>query len=349
MTGQRKKTRGESPHLSGSFMRIPTQFPLHPAPPVLEAGGVPFTPCTPSRSHSMQSWRGARESSFHHTCQSHARKNQLTSFLAWLAADPSRRSALYFASDSRVTFEDGSHRDDCIKLFCPKSSPDIFAMVGYIRFPDLALPTICSEIDQGLMPKELTTATGRIDWVSARLKAMKEAQPGGGTFMIFHASRDAYAELSTFALTRHRYASADGTWLREDYGLYKSDSHAIECDGSGGVVIRNSIGPVTFKIGEVSRAYFQAFCKALKNPSGDSASGGAPQLLGLGSVGVGRHYGVQTGSGEFFQGRPASFDGVPSGTQWRDEEFAQVGPKGRLMKNRDRKKIKGKKRPPKGS
>lgn len=224
----------------------------------------------------MQSWRGARESSIYHTCQTHARTNQLTSFLAWLAADSSRRSALYFASDSRVTLEDGSHRDDCIKLFCPMSSPDIFAMVGYIRFPELALPAICSEIDGSLMPKELTTASHRIDWVSTRLKAMKETQPGGGTFVIFHASRDAHAELSTFALTRHRYDSADGAWVREDYDLYRSDSHAIECDGTGGVFIINSIGPVTFKIGEVSRAYFQAFCKALKNPNGDSASWGRP-------------------------------------------------------------------------
>lgn len=275
--------------------------------------------------------------------------NHLTSFLAWLAADKSRKSGLYFASDSRVTFTDGSFRDDCVKLFCPSQSPEIFGMLGRdITFPMNALPLICTQIDQGLIPPGLATSMyGRIDWVLDQLKVMKASQPGGDNFTIFHASRNAYDIRSTFALTCYQFVGKSGMWLREDYDLDGDQSHAIVFDGSGQQVVFTAVTPLTIAIGSVSRVHFEGFCNALKHPCPDPFSGGAPQLLGLGSSGVGRHYGVQTTAGMFFRGSPASFDSVPNGTQWRNEAFQQVSLNGIQMKNRRRKLIKGKKRPPK--
>ncbi len=273
----------------------------------------------------------------------------MTSFLAWLAADKSRKSGLYFASDSRVTFDDKPARDDCVKLFCPSTSPDIFGMLGRdIGFPSKALPAVCAQIEQGLIPPGLATSMyGRIDWVLDQLMAMKKAHPGGGDFTIFHASRNAYDAKSTFALTRHQFAGKTEVWRREDYDLDNDQSYAITFDGTGKQILSREVTPLTIKIGPVSRIYFEGFCNALKSPSPDPFSGGAPQLLGLGSAGVGRHYGVQTTAGTFFRGLPASFSSVPTGTQWRDETFQHVGPNGAYMKNRRRKLIKGKRRPPK--
>jgi hypothetical protein len=273
----------------------------------------------------------------------------LTSFLAWLAADTSRKSGLYFASDSRVSFDNGSHRDDCIKLFCPSNSPEIFGMLGRdIGFPKNALPKICKQIDEGQIPPGLATSMyGRIDWVLGELEKMKALHPGGGDFTIFHASRNSYGDQSTFALIRHQYDAKSDTWSRDEYNLDRGESHAIEFDGTGGAIVFDEVVPLTIAIGAVSRVQFQGFCNALNCACPDELSGGAPQLLGLGSTGMGRHYGVQTKKGTFFQGSPASFDSVPSKTQWRDETFQPVGPDGPIMKNRRRKLIKGKKRPPK--
>lgn len=278
-----------------------------------------------------------------------SRVNHLTSFLAWLAADKSRKSGLYFASDSRVTFTGGSFRDNCVKLFCPSTSPDIFGMLGDdITFPLKALPTICTKIDQGQIPPGLATSMyGRIQWVLDDLNATKKSQPGGGDFTIFHASRNKYGAKSTFALTRHRFVGKSGIWVSDEYDLESPQSHAIQFDGSGQAYISAAVNPLTSSIGSVSRVHFEGFCKALKSPCPDPFSGGAPQLLGLGSSGVGRHYGVQTQGSTFFRGVSASFSSVPKGTQWRDEAFQQVGTNGPLMKNRRRKLIKGKKRPPK--
>lgn len=283
-----------------------------------------------------------------HTVYSSSRVNQLTSFLAWIAADRSRQSGLYFASDSRLTF-DKTFRDDCVKLFCPSSSPEIFGMLGDdIAFPQVALPKICAQIDAGLIPPGVATSMyGRIDWVLEQLIEMKASQPRSKNFTIFHGSRNQYDIRSSFALTRHLYQGTSDTWIREDYDLTGDQSHALVFDGSGNEMVRSKLSPLTSLIGSVSRVHFEGFCNALKAPCSDPKSGGAPQLLGLGSSGVGRHYGVQTKNGTFFQGSPASFDSVPKGTQWRNETFEQVNAHGVQMKNRRRKLIKGKKRPPK--
>lgn len=273
----------------------------------------------------------------------------MTSFLAWLASDSSRMCGVYFASDSRVTFHDGSRDDYSVKLFCPGNSPEIFGMLGSdITFPRYALPEICKRIDEGCIPPgSATSMYGRIDWVFRELIQMKETLPGGGDFTIFHASRNSYRDNSTFSVTRYQFVSEGNTWLRHDYDLKTGESQAIQVDGTGGSIVVDNVIPLKIAIGAVSRIYFEGFCNALKSDCPDQFSGGAPQLLGLGSSGMGRHYGVQTTKGTFFKGSPVSFSSVPSGTEWRNETFQPVGPNGVLMKNRRRKKIKGKKRPPK--
>ncbi|WP_321870426.1 hypothetical protein [Burkholderia ubonensis] len=217
-----------------------------------------------------------------------------------------------------------------------------------IAFPKNALPIICKQIDEGQIPPGLATSMyGRIEWVLCELKKMKASHPGGGDFTIFHGSRNSYGDESTFAVTRHQFVAKSDTWLRDDYDLDRGESHAIEFDGTGGEIVFDEVLPLKTEIGAVSRVHFAGFCNALKSDCPDQFSGGAPQLLGLGSAGVGRHYGVQTTDGTFFQGSPASFNNVPPGTQWRDETFQCVGPNGPIMKNRRRKLIKGKRRPPK--
>ncbi|WP_222431260.1 hypothetical protein, partial [Variovorax beijingensis] len=266
----------------------------------------------------------------------------------WLAADKSRKNGLYFASDSRLTLSAQSFRDDCVKLFCPSHSPEIFGMLGQVGFPCAALPAICAEIDQGLIPPGLATSMyGRIDWVLNRLKEMKEAHSFKGDFMIFHGSRNSHGMGCSFALTRHHFVEESGMWLRADYDLERGQSEAIAFDGSGRQVVSEAVAPLTKSIAAVSRVHFEGFCNALNAPCPDLFSGGPPQLLGLGSAGNGRHYGIQTTAGLFFQSKPASFASVPNGTQWRNEKFLPIGPDGIQIKNRRRKLIKGKKRPPK--
>lgn len=273
----------------------------------------------------------------------------MTSFLAWLASDKFRKTGVYFASDSRLTQKDGSYSDDCVKLFCPTNAPDIFGMLGKdIAFPKRALPQICNEIDNGLIPLGVaTSAQARADFVSERLMELKTSHLGGDDFTIFHACRSGYNLRSNFALNCHRFSAVSNSWLHEDFTLELEESSAIVFDGSGWKSVFNSVVPLAESVGKVSRIYFEGFCNTLESGSEDPLSGGAPQLVGLGSVGGGRCYGVSTSSGLFFRGLPATFDSVPERTQWRNAAFQQVDSNGPQMKNRRRKLIKGAKRPPK--
>lgn len=262
----------------------------------------------------------------------------MTSFLAWLAVDSRKVTQLYFASDSRRSFASGTHFDDCEKLFVVSNSPDIFAMLGQdIGFPMEALPKICTLIDQGAVPPGICTSLhGRTDWVLDQLKKMKAAKPSGGSFSVFHGSRHGWGNRAVFGLSRHSYIFSDDSWVSEEYELNKSQSHAIECDGSGGVQVREGVDNRTESLGSVSRAYFAGFVVALKQGQ-DKRSGGPPQLVGLGSVGNGRHYGLVTTAGKFFRGRQLTIGDVPSGTQWRDEDFEPVDESGKSIRNRRRK------------
>lgn len=264
--------------------------------------------------------------------------NHMTSFLAWLAVDSRKATQLYFASDSRRSFASGTHFDDCEKLFVASNSPDIFAMLGQdIGFPMEALPKICTLIDQGAVPHGICTSLhGRTDWVLDKLKQMKANKPGGGSFSVFHGSRHSWGDHAVFGLSRHSYIASDDSWVNEEYELNKSQSHAIECDGSGGVQVREGIDDRTESLGSVSRAYFSGFVVALKQGQ-DKRSGGPPQLVGLGSVGNGRRYGLVTTAGNFFRGRQLTVGDVPLGTQWRDEDLEPVDESGKSIRNRRRK------------
>jgi hypothetical protein len=268
--------------------------------------------------------------------------NSLTSLLAWLAVDSRRTTGIYFASDSRRTFSDGSYLDDCAKLFAPSKSPDIFAMLGQdITFPARAMPEICAQIDEGRIPAGVATSMyGRLEWVLGVLRSMKAARPGGGDFTIFHGSRNAFGMKATFAISRYRFVGGDEKWLIDELDLQTRASHAVAFDGSGHEAVFDEVARLKVATGSVSRVHFAGLCAALRDQT-DPLSGGAPQLLGLGSVGKGRHYGVVMPSGTFFKGCPVLPADVPADTQWRDQAFEPVDEGGASIRNRRRKVERG--------
>lgn len=217
-----------------------------------------------------------------------------------------------------------------------------------VGFPAAALPILCQAIDAGeILPGTATSMYGRFEWALDFLKAHKTNKYGGKSFKIFHGSRNGYGDKSLFGLVEHAYNAVTDEWKSKEFNLGRAQSFQILNDGSGGEIVADFVMPLTISIGAVSRVHFEGFCKALHTPGGDNKSGGAPQLLGLGNVGNGRHYGVSFKSNLFFQGKPSSFEIVPPGTQWRNESFQPIGLNGPIIKNRRRKLIKGARRPPK--
>lgn len=217
-------------------------------------------------------------------------------------------------------------------------------MVGQdITFPMQALPAICSQIDQGKIPAGAATSMyGRIDWALAELRSMRAAWSAGGNFTVFHGSRNGFGMNATFAISRHRYVGRDDKWMTEELDLRSRESHAITYDGSGEEAIFDNVALLKVKLGSVSRVNFAGLCAALREKA-DPLSGGAPQLLGLGSVGASRHYGLVTPSGTFFKGLHILPTSAPDGTQWRDTNLEPVNHHGESTRSRRRKVLRRRK------
>lgn len=258
----------------------------------------------------------------------------MTSLLAWLAVDSRVPTGLYFASDSRKSWADGRVEDDCIKLFAPKNSPDIFAMVGQdITLPERLLPELCDEIDSGVIPAgQMTSMYGRNDWIQAQFSERMRDGETKRSFTVLHGSRNCFGMQAQFNLFVHEYSGEEKIWrLRsEDMATHSSD---LTREGTGAAHFGPFLRSWSVQVGKVSRAYFSGFCDALR-AGGDSLTGGAPQLLGLGSKGMPMHYGVVTAMGRFYKGVPVA--GTPDGIQFRNELFERVDLDGQLLANAQR-------------
>lgn len=129
----------------------------------------------------------------------------ITTLIAWVACDQRGPSALYFASDSRITWGSRARRWDVgQKLFACKQSPDIFGYVGEVLFPSLVLSQITDAADHGLM-------IGGVEDVAARHAAFVQAiklsfanryNAPSGDFQILHATRASSGMSASFRIWR---------------------------------------------------------------------------------------------------------------------------------------------------
>jgi hypothetical protein len=258
----------------------------------------------------------------------------MTSLLAWLAVDQRGPTALYFASDSRRSWSDTVHRDDCTKLFACKMSADIFAMVGDdITCPEQNLPLLCQEIDSGSIPPgQATSAHGRSEWAFNYMQRV--TPPSSGNFSVLHGSRNGFSRGASFVVNLYRFSSLDG-WSQTELSADMAESGHVSMDGTGRLELRRNVGAWEAAAGRVSRAYYSAFIDTLAKEA-DPRSGGAPQLLVLPNVGGPRHLGVRSRLGAFYRGRLITAAEPPPSVEWRNDEFERVDAAGARLQGSQR-------------
>jgi hypothetical protein len=254
----------------------------------------------------------------------------MTSFIAWRAGSPDRPASLYFASDSRRSWRTGETRDDCVKLFSPANSPDIFGMVGEdITLPEGLLPELCDAMDnKGALPGKMTSAYGRNEWV--RNLFQERIRKDQGCFDVFHGARNHCGNKAVFLIFHLQYLASEGRLMSKELDFPGDGSCAIAVQGSGAGSIRSHVQLWTDQVGKYSRSYFSGFCDSLCHPESDPLSGGPPQLIALGNTGRPLHLGIVTAIGRFYRGRSVS--DTPPGVKWRNDQFEVVDSQGRLLK-----------------
>jgi hypothetical protein len=255
----------------------------------------------------------------------------VTTLVSWGAVDQRGPSALYMASDSRITW--GSERlrwDAGRKLFACRVCADIFGYVGEVIFPSLVLGQIIAAADDGLLFNPDDSAELRHAAIVQTVKTSFQSRHHAPDydFAILHGAREAEGMTASFHLWLLSYFSATSAaparWTDEEVSVGTHESSLIISLGSGGHVVEKQNDALKIDPqGRTSRAVFWAFCDALRSKA-DPLSGGAPQLVGLYRKGRPQSFGVSYNGHRYYQGLLVQdsmhFDGV----EWRDEKFQRV-------------------------
>jgi hypothetical protein len=245
----------------------------------------------------------------------------MTSFIAWVAVDERAPSAVYFASESRLS-TDTWHWDFGRKLFASQTYPDIFGYVGDVLFPSQILGQVIDLIDAGL----LFTPEDNVDQKLDKIKFFLYQVAGGYTNLagvyIYYCSRldkgGKSSLRSTFRI--YRLYSRNNQWLSERIGM-PMKSGPIVIDGSGKEQIVNAIkewGQSPHK--DTSRSMFSAFCDAIEFAK-DARSGGAPQLVGVHRKGPAKYFGIVHKNRRYFLGLPVANPENPNRINWFNDIF----------------------------
>ena len=258
----------------------------------------------------------------------------MTSVIAWVAADIRRPTGLYFASDSRRSWEGKTEsKDDCVKLFAVEGTREIFAFAGDATFPPEILGKICSRLKaEPELVNVFSCPFERSNWVYLRICEAFNALSTKPqySFKILHGTRDGVMYSAAFRLFEYSYQLQDESMHYTVLSTEAGHSLALNIMGSGVTIVNSFLKKETKQLGDVSRAQFSAFCSSVASKQ-DEFSGGPIQLVGVLSIKDALHFGVVTPEGNFYRGSNQS-PVDHSLIRWRNTEFDDITVDGKLKK-----------------
>ncbi|SDX37543.1 hypothetical protein [Hymenobacter psychrophilus] len=246
----------------------------------------------------------------------------MTLLISWLGVDSRKPASIYVASDSRISWPDGSIFDYGKKTFNCKNYPDVFGYCGDVLFPSVVLNQLVEIIDQGLLFQSEWNCEQKSQAFIDKFIALFNSYPNQkwiatDALEVIHCSRD---ESSNFFSRKIRWTKASKKWKAESV-KFESYSDKLFVTGSGAKEFLMKYE--TYWESEnkyTSRALFQCFCHTLADIQNKSC-GGAPQLVGLYRIKNGKSFGIISQRQRFFQGMRVdnltNFDSV----EWRNELF----------------------------
>jgi hypothetical protein len=262
----------------------------------------------------------------------------MTTLAAWVALNPDRPNAVYLASDSRITWGTRGRWDAGRKLFACRTSPDIFGFCGDVVFASQVLGQITDLVDHGRLFNFNAGAEKRHLAVVAAIRDShgRRHNAPDAPFQILHVSRQGEGADAVFQAWVISYSPRTAAW-EDDVVALDASAPLTLGSGAGHFAKRMWMQPASGER-EANRSIFSAFCKSLEQQS-DSASGGAPQLVGLYSDGPAQTFGIVYQGARYLHGLPAGT--IHRGRlEWRDCDFQPIDgtrlePK-KLVRRRDR-------------
>ncbi len=254
----------------------------------------------------------------------------MTLLVAWVGVDTHGVASTYIASDSRISWADGSTFDHGRKVFAFSNHSDVLGYSGDVLFPTLALNQIVQLADAGMLFGPGFTPEEKFQKIVEKLNHLAVKYPADqaglteNRLSIIHASRGGYKGQEFFC--QAILWSRDSGWSAEPVQFPKQ-SDVLFVKGSGAQEFQ--VNYERYSAGSnsgTSRNVFHCFCDTLTNTEIPSV-GGAPQLVGLYRKpdSPGRNFGVVWSKRRYFLG--AHIDDLrvrASNVQWRNDNFEIV-------------------------
>lgn len=269
----------------------------------------------------------------------------MTSLLVWFASDKKANlgfvpASVYIASDSRLTWDNGSTAWDCgKKVFASVTEPEIFGFCGDSRFAALVLSQAIGAIDSRLLFQPEDTVQIKLEKVRQLFAMAWQTFPKQHltcSTSILHVSREGEGVKSRFWLQEHHFNGTTGRmWseaaLSAPFGEY-SRAWVIRGTGSDGVMKSIDARNRRYQDRHTSRAVFKAFCDSLREEI-DTNSGGPPQLVSLYRIGNGRPHGVIWENKRYFEGLPTLWNAQKDEVPWRNDSFEIIDQRKKARKS----------------
>jgi hypothetical protein len=250
----------------------------------------------------------------------------MTSLVAWIGVDSHGPGSAYFASDSRLTWPDGTAWDCGRKLFACQRYPHILGYCGDVLFPSQTLSQIAEMIDAGLLFGHADNADTCADRVVAVMSRAFHSYPVAArrAFEVLYCMREGDSVPSKFHLRSITFDAFGGPRISSIDVPSHSDVIAVR--GSGAPAIRAKLNAWrNSDVGGTSRAAFSAFCDSLHS-AGDPFSGGPPQLVGLWRRGAGKAFGIVWQQRPYLYGTAVESPSLGS-IRWYNELFEICDPR----------------------
>lgn len=203
----------------------------------------------------------------------------MTSLMAWIAVDSKGPSALYFASDSRISWGSLEKWDYGAKLFSVNNYPDIFGYCGDVLFPSQILSRVVTLANLGGLFYESDTPEEKFSKVKTLITSAFNSYPKEKPlpFTILHGSRIGKSNDCTFELRSLNW-DRKNEFSSKDYSIPSTSAQIVSLGTGKKVIDENNQVWQRSEIKNTSRSVYSAFCDTLKSHK-DPCTGGAPQLV----------------------------------------------------------------------
>ncbi|MFJ2664530.1 hypothetical protein ACIO14_09280 [Nocardia fluminea] len=251
----------------------------------------------------------------------------MTSVVVWAAVDSRGPSALYIATDSRVTWSPGTQWDQGRKTFACVQQPWIFGYWGDVLFPALALSLVQEQVDRGMVSDSPGVRAHQA--IEHAIRGLWSDYPASQRrdLGIVIGSRSGAKMSARWLLSVLTYSKKLDNWQLAEIPM-PDRSATLHIAGSGTAEVRRAQQLWDDSLAQnTSRAVFSAFCESIAGGR-DAGSGGPPQLVGIHRKGPAKTFGVVFRDRRYLGGRSISRKEATAmtGISWFNELFEIADP-----------------------